>query len=58
MRRAPFLTMAAFAAALTCHSFRHFLWRAPKTQGVVAVVNDIPITERDFTQRSSHFSPY
>ncbi len=50
MRRAPFLTMAAFAAALTAIVPSIPLARA-ETQGVVAVVNDIPITERDLTQR-------
>lgn len=49
MRRATPLIAAAVAAAFA------FSWPAApvlaETQGVVAVVNDVPVTERDLTQR-------
>lgn len=50
MRRAPLLAMAAFAAALAAVVPAIPLAQA-QTQGVVAVINDMPVTERDLTQR-------
>lgn len=50
MRRAPLLIVAAFAAAVSALAPAG-LPALAETQGVVAVVNDMPITERDLTQR-------
>lgn len=50
MRRTPFFVVAAVAAAFAA-SLPAATPVLAQSQGVVAVVNDLPVTERDLTQR-------